>query len=105
MLTRILSALVLIPVVVGIVWFAPPMGTTILLAVVLVISLRELVDLTPKQWPLRVVLAVFWIGMPLAILAWIRTNWDPQVILFLFVLIVVSDSAQYFAGRMPEEDD
>lgn len=99
MLTRILSALVLIPVVVGVIWFAPPMATTILLVVVLLISQTELIALTPGQWPLRILLGLVWVALPLALLSTLRESHGAAVLMILFVLIVVSDSAQYFSGR------
>ncbi len=99
MLTRILSALVLIPVVVGIICFAPPIATWLLLLAVLIISLLELGALTAGQWPLRVFLALAWIALPLSLLGAIRESHAPEVLMLLFVLIVVSDSAQYCAGR------
>lgn len=99
MLTRILSALVLIPAVVGIICFAPPIATIVLLVVVLVISQIELMPLTRGQWPLRALLSLVWISLPLALLATIRDRHGAEALMILFVLIVVSDSAQYFAGR------
>jgi phosphatidate cytidylyltransferase len=99
LLTRILSALVLIPVVVGIIWFAPPIATQLLLLLVMMISLKELMNLTVGRTAARVGLALLWIALPLALLADIRQSYGPAVMLLLFVLIVVSDSAQYFAGR------
>jgi len=99
LLTRILSALVLIPVVVGIVWFAPPIATVALLSLVIFIAAAELNRLTEGQWPLRILLGFLWIGLPVALLAAIRVNRGPAVLITLFVLIVVSDSAQYFSGR------
>lgn len=99
MLTRILSALVLIPVVVGIVWFLPPIATTVLIVAVLIIALEELRNLTKGRWPLRVLLGVLWLGLPLALLAVIREQYSPAVLVILFALIVISDSAQYFSGR------
>lgn len=99
MLTRILSSLVLIPIVVGIIWFAPPIATKILLIVVAVIGLNEARNLMPGRWPAGTALALVWILLPLTLLSLIRESHPPSVIMFLFVLIVVSDSAQYFAGR------
>jgi phosphatidate cytidylyltransferase len=40
-LTRILSALVLLPVVIGVIWFLPPVGTLVLAAVAAAIALHE----------------------------------------------------------------
>lgn len=99
MLTRILSALVLIPVVVGIIWFAPPVATNVLLVVVVFFAVPEVRALSRGNWTVNLVLALFWILLPLGMLSRIRSGYAPGVIMLLFVLIVVSDSAQYFAGR------
>jgi phosphatidate cytidylyltransferase len=99
LLTRILSALVLIPVVVGIIWFAPPIATTILLVVVVFFAVPEVRVLSRGNWIVNLLLALFWILLPLAMLSRIRDSYLPGVVMLLFVLIVVSDSAQYFAGR------
>ena len=99
MLTRILSALVLIPAVVGIVWFAPPIASIVLIVLVMLLAQIELMPLTAGQWPLRILLGFAWIALPLALLATIRDSYGAPQIMLLFVLIVVSDSAQYFSGR------
>ena len=188
-MTRVLSALVLLPVVIGTIWFLPPVGTLVLALVAAVLAFREYgtiaaalgasvsggigavaVALTcfavwagdryvhtssvpftqgggvslmagdvfkPNAVPLilmsaflvtgaasvargrpaasvlsdaaATMLAPIYIGLPLGALAWIREPrvydeslhpWDPRVaVLLLLVVIVVSDSAQYYTGR------
>ena len=75
------------------------MGTTILLLTVFVIAQVELAALTRRQWPLRAFLWLVWLALPLYLLARIRDSHGPAALMILFVLIVVSDSAQFFAGR------
>lgn len=43
--------------------------------------------------------AALWIGIPLGTLVWVRQFADAQALLPLIFTIVVSDSAQYYAGR------
>lgn len=74
------------------------MATRILLLLVLIISFQELQKLTEEKL-LRVLLGAVWVALPLALLQLIRERHAPEVLMLLFVLIVVSDSAQYFAGR------
>jgi len=71
----------------------------VLLSLVIFIAAGELARLTAGQWPLRILLGFLWIGLPVALLAVIRVDRGPAVLMTLFVLIVVSDSAQYFSGR------
>ena len=93
MLTRILSALVLIPVVVGILWFAPPTGTNALLAIVLAVALGELAAIAPR-WPARLSLGALWIAAPLGIGEPIR--WTPTLILVLAYNWVITTALGYF---------
>jgi phosphatidate cytidylyltransferase len=184
--TRVLSALVLLPVVIGTIWFLPPSGTLVLALVAAVLAFSEFRKIAaalgvsisggigavavaascyavwcgdrmvesnsvslaptgglpftnalafqPNVVPLALMsvfivtaalsvgrgrpaanvlhdaagtmLAPIYIGLPLGALAWIREprifdeQWDPRVaVLLLLVVIVVSDSAQYYTGR------
>ena len=47
-MTRVLSAVALLPVLVGVVWFLPPLATLILAELVLVAAVVEYVDLTAR---------------------------------------------------------
>lgn len=188
-MTRVLSAVVLLPVVIGTIWFLPSVATLVLALVAAVLAFREYrtiaaalgtsvsagiggvavalacyavwggdrfvhstsfssvptggVQLTtmdvfkPNAVPLvlmsafivtgavsvargrpaasvlndaaATLLAPIYIGLPLGALAWVREPrlydesphpWDPRIaVLLLVVVIVVSDSAQYYTGR------
>jgi phosphatidate cytidylyltransferase len=184
--TRVLSALVLLPVVIGTIWFLPPIGTLVLALIAAVLAFHEYRTIAaalgvtvsggigavavalacyavwggdrcvhsswgasgdssavvadvfqPNTVPLvlmsaflvvgaasvargrpaanvlsdaaATMLAPIYIGLPLGALAWIREprisdgsahQWDPRVaVLLLLVVIVISDSAQYYCGR------
>lgn len=108
MLTRVLSGVVLIAAVLGIVWLLPPMATGALIVVVLMIARNEFARLTARSLAglapvLRYILlgAAFlaYVMIPLVFVYNIRTVHGPGVVMILFGLIVVSDSAQYFVGR------
>ena len=178
-MTRVLSALVLLPVVIGTIWFLPPWGTLLLALIAAVLAFSEyctmaralgvwvpggiggaavvlvcyamatgdLVSgqtsmrgdpvLLPNMVPLVLIsgliaaggvavargrpgpgvladaaatlFAPLYIGLPLGALAWIRghlgfadgvNEWDGRAsVLLLLIVIVVSDSAQYYTGR------
>jgi phosphatidate cytidylyltransferase len=152
-MTRVLTALVLIPAVVGTVWFLPPMATLILAIVAAALAFWEYCSLAaaldahiprivagaavlaacatvgsgsseldvvamtaiiaigaiavssgqPGPAILRDVsaalLPVFYIGVPLGAMAAVRVVAGREAILLLMLTIVVSDSAQYYAGR------
>jgi phosphatidate cytidylyltransferase len=46
-----------------------------------------------------VVMAPLYVGLPLGAAAWIRTVLGPAALTWLVVIIVASDSAQYYSGR------
>lgn len=103
-----LSGVVLIAAVLGIVWLLPPMATGALIVVVLMIARNEFARLTARSLAglapvLRYILlgAAFlaYVMIPLVFVYNIRTVHGPGVVMILFGLIVVSDSAQYFVGR------
>ena len=48
---RLISALVLLPIVLGVIWFTPPLGTWILGAVVLVLAFLEYAALARQLSP------------------------------------------------------
>jgi phosphatidate cytidylyltransferase len=151
---RILSAAVLIPIVVGIIWFLPPIGTLVLglvaagLAFVeyvalagnlgvrvpsvvsLVATLATTVAMSRPTVPLDVVLIaamiavgamavatgrpaaerlrdaagglfpLLYLGMPIGALVAIRSVISREAVLVLIAIIVISDSGQYYAGRL-----
>ena len=150
-MTRVLSALVLLPAVVGIAWFLPPIYTTILIGLVVALAFDEyarMARLGSEGFP-RVIggvatLAAYvavWAGVPLALvfapallagaaaavgrgrpdedavrlaavtlfpllylavplgLAAAHTDRGPMTLLVPFLVVVASDSAQYYGGR------
>lgn len=152
-MTRVLSALVLIPIVVGVVWFLPPIATLVLAEIVAALAFVEYATLAaalgarvPRVVAAAAVLAacaavgsgsdaldlvllsavilmgalavssgqpgpailrdcaaalfpVLYIGVPLGALAATRILAGREAVLLLVGTIVVSDSAQYYAGR------
>ena len=46
------------------------------------------------------VMAPLYVGLPLGAIARVRVAYGPQVVSVLAILVIVSDSAQYFVGRM-----
>ena len=153
-MTRILSALVLLPVVVGVVWLGPPWATLLLVAVVLVVAHAEYVTLAervgrplphalmlvaalsacvgmawpgaPPEVPLlaamvavgsalvgtsrpdedvvrRVgvaMLPVLYLGVPLGALASVRVRHGGEALLLLLAVVMLSDTAQFYGGRL-----
>ena len=153
-MARVLSALVLLPVVIGTVWFLPPVATLVLAATAALLAFLEFaaivrandvhvprvitgitvvaacvavgaslasIDLllmsavialgavavasgTPRPGVLHdaaaSVLAVAYIGLPLGAIAAVRAIAGREAILLLMITIVVSDTAQYYCGRL-----
>ena len=151
-MTRVLSALVLLPAVIGIAWFLPPIYTTILIGIIVVLAFDEyarMARLGSEGFP-RVIggvatLAAYvgvWAGVPLALVfapallvaaaaavgrgrpdedavrlaavtlfpllylavplglaAALHTDRGPMSLLAPFLVVVASDSAQYYGGR------
>lgn len=152
-MTRVLSALVLLPIVIGTLWFLPPAATLVLASVAALLAFVEYADIAraldtqvprllagaavlaacvsvglqsgatdavvmtalivigalgvasgqPGPAILRdaaaAVLPIVYIGLPLGALAAVRTLAGREAVLLLLVVIVVSDSAQYYTGR------
>ena len=150
---RILSAIVLLPIVVGTIWFLPPIGTLILgliaaglafveyvalaghlgvrvpAAVSLVATLATTVAMSRPGVPLDVVLIaamitvgamavatgrpgterlrdtagglfpLLYLGIPIGALVAVRAI-SREAVLVLIAIIVISDSGQYYAGRL-----
>lgn len=153
MLQRVLSALVLLPVVLGTIWFLPPVATLILALVALVLAFFEYVTLAEQLGarvyslvslvatvaaaiamvspgaPLDVVLIsalivvggltvgagvpdaarlrdatsslfpVIYLGVPIGALVAVRALVSREAVLLLVAVLVLSDTAQYYAGR------
>jgi phosphatidate cytidylyltransferase len=152
-MTRVLSALVLLPVVIGAVWFLPPIATVLLASVAALLAFTEYAAIAaalgahvplgltgaavlaaclavglgtktadvvlmtsiiaigslavasgqPGPAILRDVAAsivpIAYIGLPLGALAAVRVIGGREAVVLLMGVIVVSDSAQYYAGR------
>ncbi len=151
-MTRVLSALVLLPAVLGIAWYLPPIYTTILLGVVTLLAFDEYARMArlgsegfPRLiagaatlaayigvWsgvPLALVLApallvgaaaavgrgrpdedavrlsavtlfpLLYLAVPLGLAAAMHTDRGPVALVVPFLVVVASDSAQYFGGR------
>jgi phosphatidate cytidylyltransferase len=150
--TRVLSALVLLPAVLGIAWFLPPIYTAILIGIIAALAFDEyarMARLGSEGFP-RVIggvatLAAYvgvWAGVPLALVfapallagaaaavgrgrpdedavrlaavtlfpllylavplgmaAALHTDRGPLALLVPFLVVVASDSAQYYGGR------
>jgi phosphatidate cytidylyltransferase len=99
-LTRVLSALVLIPAVLAVIWLLPPVATWTFVAIVAIRAYAEFIALV-RPWPARMA-GVVYVFVPLALIAFIRDHYGtngPGVLMILLGVIVGSDSAQYYSGR------
>jgi phosphatidate cytidylyltransferase len=153
-MARVLSALVLLPIVVGVVWFLPPAATLALALVAAALALHEYVGIARAlgtavpfaltgvavvaacaavglAWvPLDVVLmsalivfgalavsagqpgppilrdvsaslfAVLYIGLPLGAIARSQALFGPAAVTWFIAIIAISDTAQFYAGRL-----
>ncbi len=152
-MTRLLSALVLLPTVLGLIWWLPPVATLMLCLVVLALSCHEYeglvgrAGLAPLPWlatavtvaaylafstgraPLLPLLLapgivgtamvmrgrtgreslaeaaatlfpVLYLAVPVATIVLIRREFGPGPLIALIGTQVVSDSAQYYTGRL-----
>lgn len=95
--TRVLSALVLIPFVLGVIWMSSPWGTRSLVLVVAGIGVGELMKLVSP--PRAVVLGAIYLVVPLLMLVDIRESHGPGVLMILLGTVIASDSGQYYTGR------
>ena len=96
--TRVLSALVLIPLLVALIWWAPVRLFQIVLGIAALLAAEELGRLV-DSWSARIALMVMYLAMPFAALASIRADHGPGALMTLIAIIIVSDSAQYYTGR------
>ncbi len=101
--TRIISAAILAPVVLGIVWNGG-IPFVLLMGVCFVLMLREWITIT-RSAPNRIVWAIWgaiYIGVPCAMLALFRVStdgkWDEMVYLTIAV-VWATDIGAYFVGR------
>ncbi len=96
--TRVLSALVLIPLLVALIWFSTDRVFEIVLTVVLALAATELKPLV-DSWAAAIALMVMYLAAPLFMMSDIRTSHGPGALMMLIGVIIVSDSAQYYTGR------
>jgi phosphatidate cytidylyltransferase len=94
----VLSALVIVPVLGAVIWFAPPLLLRVVILLVAALAINEMRPLVPGAG-MQAAAAVFWIVIPLMLLAEIRDHQGPALVAELAAILIVSDSAQYFAGR------
>jgi phosphatidate cytidylyltransferase len=96
--TRVLSALVLIPLLVALIWFSTDRLFELVLTLVLALAASELKKLV-DSWAAAIALMVIYLGAPLFMMADIRMGYGPGALMMLIAIIIVSDSAQYYTGR------
>ena len=96
--TRVLSALVLLPLLLVLIFWAPSWLFQLVLTIALILAARELRPLV-SDVAAFVALVVIYLVMPIAALGSIREVWGPGVLMILIGTITASDSGQYYAGR------
>jgi phosphatidate cytidylyltransferase len=94
--TRVLSGAVLVVLVIGIVWFAPPIVFEAFALVVAVLGAVELYRLVGLA---AVPMGIVYLALPLAALVQIRLMAGPQAVFLVMLTVMVSDTAQYYTGR------
>ncbi len=101
-MTRVLSGAILIVLVAAVVWLAPIGVLYAVVAVVLALAIGEYRALTPRLDVLRSVLgAALYLVIPLGALAAVRTLENgKQALSLLMLTVAVSDTAQYYTGRL-----
>jgi phosphatidate cytidylyltransferase len=96
--TRVLSALVLIPLLVALIFWAPLRVFQFVLGAALAIGANELKAIV-KDWSATIALTLIYLVLPLTLLSQIREQHGPGALMTLIAVIIVSDSAQYYTGR------
>lgn len=152
-MTRVLSAAALLPILLGVVWFLPPLATLVLAELVLVAAFIEYADLTSRldvpvprmltaaavlgtcavvgvapsmvlviiiagtvgvavvqltRWPQQSTLgavsaatfAMLYLGVPIGSMVALRVSHGREILLLLLGTVMVSDTAQYYGGRL-----
>jgi phosphatidate cytidylyltransferase len=94
--TRVLSGAVLVILVIGLVWFAPPI---VFEAFALVVAVLGAIELWRLVGAAAVPMAIVYLALPLAALVQIRLIAGPQAVFLVMLTIMVSDTAQYYSGR------
>ncbi|HZT76499.1 MAG TPA: phosphatidate cytidylyltransferase [Vicinamibacterales bacterium] len=96
-MTRVISGAVLVVLVVGLVWFAPPIVFEAFAILVALGGTWELTKLVPAA--VAIPMALVYLALPLAALVQIRLLAGPQAVFLVMLTIMVSDTAQYYTGR------
>lgn len=96
--TRVLSALVLLPLLIALIWWAPNSLFSLVIAAAIMLAATELRKLVPDTaaW---VALLVIYVAFPLCTLQFIREGFGPGVLMIMIGTIIASDSGQYYVGR------
>lgn len=95
---RVLSALVLLPLLLALIFWAPDRVFAIVITAAAVIAAMELRRLVPDSAAF-VAMLVIYVVFPISLLQIIREGYGPGALMTMIGLIVVSDSAQYYTGR------
>ena len=95
-MTRVISGAVLVVLVIGLVWFAPPLAFEAFAVLVALLGTWELSSLVGAA---AIPMAVVYLALPLAALVQIRLLAGPQAVFFVMLTVMVSDTAQYYTGR------
>lgn len=95
---RVLSALVLLPLLLALIFWAPDRVFAIVITAAVVIAALELRRMVPDTAAF-VALLVIYVVLPISLLQVIREGYGPGALMTMIGLIVVSDSAQYYTGR------
>ena len=96
--TRALSALILLPLLLAVIWWAPHWLFDAVLVVTAFLAALELRRLVRDQIPFAALVAVYLI-VPIYLLQRIRDYHGPGALMTLIGVIVVSDTAQFYTGR------
>jgi len=96
--TRVLSALALLPLLVALIWWAPTWLFQAVIGIAVALAFVELRSLV-TDLAAGFLLGVVYIALPLGLLAVIRTEHGPGVLMIMIGTIIASDSGQYYAGR------
>jgi len=96
--TRVLSALVLLPLLLALIWWAPYDVFVLTLLALLGIAAGELKKLVSPAW-LAIVAGIPYLVVPFALIALLRRGWGPGALMILAGTVIASDSGQYYAGR------
>ena len=101
-MTREFSAAALLPIVIGVIWFLPPVATAALVGFVLTLACVEYARLTRAAGiagPAAAAVGVIYLGLPLGAMVALALETGREAVLLLLATVVVSDTAQYYGGR------